>query len=72
MYCGNSKTDELEQLLYTGTVSMGATLKKAGYPGDKYVTKIYEDGGHKELYWRVIFPDYLRYAFPSTSDYPER
>nr|WP_316623961.1 alpha/beta hydrolase-fold protein [uncultured Ruminococcus sp.] len=72
MYCGNSKTDELEQLLYAGTVSMSSTLKKAGYPEDKYVTKIYEDGGHKELYWRVIFPDYLRYAFPVTSDYPER
>ena len=64
LYCGNSSADSLEQALYTGTVSMPDNLKKIGYPEDKIVTKLYDDGVHNEMYWRAIFPDYLQYAFP--------
>lgn len=66
LYCGNSKADQLEQQLYIGTVAMPDTLKKIGYPEDKVVMKLYEDGIHNEMYWRAVFPDYLKYAFPKT------
>lgn len=64
LYCGNSKSDQLEQALYTGTKTMPATLSKINYPEDKVVMKLYEDGVHNERYWRAVFPDYLKYAFP--------
>lgn len=64
LYCGNGSADSLEQMLYTGTVTMPDNLKKIGYPEDKVIMKLYEDGLHKEMYWRAIFPDYLKYAFP--------
>ncbi|MBQ9679157.1 MAG: alpha/beta hydrolase [Ruminococcus sp.] len=66
LYCGNGKADQLEQQLYIGTVAMPDTLKKIGYPEDKVVMKLYEDGIHNEMYWRAVFPDYLKYAFPKT------
>ena len=64
LYCGNGSADSLEQMLYPGTVSMPDNLKKIGYPEDKVVVKTYDDGIHNEMYWRAIFPDYLKYAFP--------
>ena len=64
LYCGNSGSDELEQMLYAGTVAMPDNLKKIGYPEDKVILKLYDDGVHNEMYWRAIFPDYLKYAFP--------
>lgn len=64
LYCGNSDSDELEQMLYAGTVAMPDNLKKIGYPEDKVILKLYDDGVHNEMYWRAIFPDYLKYAFP--------
>ena len=51
-------------MLYQGTVTMPDTLKKIGYPEDKWTFKVYKDGLHNERYWRAIFPDYLKYAFP--------
>ena len=64
LYCGNAKSDQLEQQLYTGTVTMPDNLKKLGYPEEKVVMKLYDDGVHNEMYWRAVFPDYLKYAFP--------
>ena len=64
LYCGNASADDLEQMLYAGTVTMPDNLKKIGYPEDKYVMKLYDDGLHNERYWRAVFPDYLKYAFP--------
>ena len=68
LYCGSGSSDQLEQQLYTGTVAMPETLKKIGYPEDKVVTKLYDDGLHNEMYWRAVFPDYLKYAFPKAED----
>lgn len=64
LYCGNSSADELEQQLYTGTKSMPDNLAKVNYPEDKVVLKLYDKGVHNEMYWRAVFPDYLKYAFP--------
>jgi len=68
LYCGNSKSDDLEKMLYIGTKSMPDNLKKIGYPEDKVITKLYDDGAHKEAYWRAVFPDYLKYAFPKNAE----
>ena len=67
LYCGNASADSLEQMLYTGTVTMPDDLNKIGYPADQVVMKLYDDGLHNEMYWRAIFPDYLKYAFPKTT-----
>ena len=64
LYCGKASSDQLEQALYAGTVTMPDNLKKINYPEDKIVTKLYDDGIHNEMYWRAVFPDYLKYAFP--------
>ena len=66
IYCGNSKADSLEQVLYQGSVTMPDDLRAIGYPEDKVVLKLYDDGIHNEMYWRAVFPDYLKYAFPKT------
>lgn len=63
IYCGNGDGDELEKALMLGTKSMLETLKKVGYPEDKIFSCFYEDGIHNELYWRAVFPDFLKYAF---------
>ena len=68
LYCGNSKSDDLERMLYTGTVSMPKDLQNAGYPEDKVITKLYDDGVHKEAYWRAIFTDSIKYAFPKEAE----
>lgn len=68
LYCGNGSADQLEQALYSGTVTMPDDLKKIGYPEDKIVLKLYDDGIHNEMYWRAVFPDYLKYAFPKVAD----
>lgn len=67
LYCGNGSPDQLEQMLYLGTVAMPDTLRKVGYPDDRVVIKLYEDGIHNEMYWRAVFPEYLKYAFPTES-----
>lgn len=68
LYCGNSSADQLEQPLCIGTKTMPNNLKVCGYPEDKVVIKLYENGVHNEMYWRAVFPDYLKYAFPKTSE----
>ena len=70
LYCGNSKSDNLEQMLYKGTVTMPDNLKEINYPTDKVITKLYDDGLHNEMYWRAVFPDYLKYAFPLSESTP--
>lgn len=67
LYCGNSSSDSLEQALYSGTVAMPATLKKIGYPEDKVTMKLCDSGVHNEMYWRAVFPDYLKYCFPKSA-----
>ena len=47
---------------------MPNNLKACGYPDDKVVIKLYENGVHNEMYWRAVFPDYLKYAFPKASE----
>lgn len=63
LYCGDSSADQLEQALYAGTKAMPATLEKIGYPADQVIEKYNEKALHNELYWRAVFPDYLKYAF---------
>ena len=67
LYCGNSSADQLEQALCVGTKTMPNNLKACRYPADKVVIKLYENGIHNEMYWRAVFPDYLKYAFPKAS-----
>ena len=67
LYCGKSDSDSLEQMLCSGVGPMMDDLSAAGYPKDKIVKKIYDDGVHNEMYWRAVFPDYLKYAFPNAS-----
>lgn len=67
LYCGNSSADQLEQALCVGTKTMPNNLKACNYPADKVVIKLYEKGVHNEMYWRAVFPDYLKYAFPKAS-----
>lgn len=64
LYCGDSSADMLEQTLCVNTRTMPGNLRKIGYPEDKITVKIYDDGMHNEMYWRAVFPDYLKYAFP--------
>ena len=66
LYCGNSPADQLEQALYIGTKSMPENLSKVNYPADKIVERYNEKALHNEMYWRAVFPDYLKYAFPKT------
>ncbi len=61
IYCGNN--DELEQFLCIDAMGMNDYLKEIGYSKEKIVTKIHEEGIHNEIYWRAIFPDFLKYAF---------
>ena len=64
LYCGNSEADSLEQFLMEGAQAMPDTLKKLGYPEDKLVFKRCDTALHDESYWRAVFPDFLKYAFP--------
>ena len=64
IYCGNSEADSLEQFLMEGAQAMPDTLKKLGYPEDKLVFKRCDTALHDESYWRAVFPDFLKYAFP--------
>lgn len=67
LYCGNSPSDSLEQSLCVGTQTMPDNLHTINYPADKVITKIYPSGLHNEMFWRAVFPDYLKYAFPKES-----
>ena len=66
VYIYNGAADDLEQWLLCGAQDMPRSLKRIGYPEDKVTLKVYEQGGHNERYWRAVFPDFLKYMFPST------
>lgn len=68
IYCGNNSSDSLEAALCESSLTMSGNLAAIGYPQDQIVTKIYADGMHREMYWRAVFPDYLKYAFPQTAE----
>ena len=60
-YCGQG--DTLEKDLYTGTKAMLSYLKNINYPQEKIVFKEYTEAQHNEIFWRAIFPEYLKYTF---------
>ena len=64
IYSGASTSDELENMISLQAEVMPSNLETVGYPTDKVITKIYDDGLHNEMYWRAVFSDYLKYAFP--------
>ncbi len=62
LYCG--KGDDLEKMLYPGFDSMPDTLvSAAGYPTENIRSCDEEKAVHNELYWRILFPDFLRFMF---------
>lgn len=63
LYCGDSSADQLEQTLCIGTKAMPGVLEKINYPADQVIEKYNEKALHNEMYWRAVFPDYLKYAF---------
>ena len=65
IYSGFASSDNLEKMISLQAEVMPANLETVGYPKDKVVLKTYEDGVHNEMYWRAVFPDYLKYAFPN-------
>lgn len=64
LYCGNGSSDTLEQVLCADTITMPDNLKAVGYPEEQVILKVYNDGLHKEMYWRAVFPEFLKYMFP--------
>ncbi len=62
IYCG--KGNDLEQQLLPGAASMPDNLNKIGYPADNVYYYTAENALHNEIYWRIIFPDFLKYLFP--------
>lgn len=49
--------------LSTNVHEMQKVLNRIGYPQDRSTLVIYPKGEHYLLYWRAIFPDFLRFAF---------
>ena len=68
IYSGNSSSDGLEQMICSQAKVMPTILKQIGYPEDKVVEKYNDEALHNEMYWRAIFPDYLKYAFPVSAE----
>ena len=62
LYCGRG--DDLEKVLYAGFESMPDNLASIAYPAENITCDAYETAVHSELYWRIVFPDFLRYLFP--------
>lgn len=65
VYIFNGNNDDLESYLIQGAESMVDNLKKVDYPADKVALKIYDKGQHNEKNWRAVFPEFLKFAFPS-------
>ncbi len=65
VYIFNGDNDDLESYLLEGAKSMVDNLKAVNYPKDKVVIKIYDKGLHNEKNWRAIFPEFLKFSFPS-------
>lgn len=68
IYNGAASSDILERSLLPGAQIMPRTLKSVGYPEDKVALKVYDNGLHNEMYWRAVFPDYLKYMFPLNAE----
>lgn len=63
VYIYNGQGDPLEKQLYKGAKDMTSYLDKISYPKDKVVFKEYKEALHNEIFWRAIFPEYLKYTF---------
>lgn len=61
IYCGEGK--DLEQQLLIGAADMPDNLTKVGYPAENIYYYTNKKALHNELYWRIIFPDFLKYMF---------
>ena len=60
LYCGGG--DELEKWLRSGFDEMPENLTSVGYPAVSIYSAYNEKAVHNELYWRIVFPDFLKYA----------
>ncbi len=60
LYCGGG--DELEKWLRSGFDEMPENLTSVGYPAESIYSAYNEKAVHNELYWRIVFPDFLKYA----------
>lgn len=61
IYCGEGT--DLEQALLPGAKEMPDNLAKINYPAENIYYYTAEKALHNELYWRVIFPDFLKYLY---------
>ena len=61
IYCGEGA--DLEQQLLPGAQDMPKNLSKIGYPAQNIYYYTAEKALHNELYWRIIFPDFLKFMF---------
>lgn len=61
IYCGEGA--DLEQQLLPGAQDMPENLSKIGYPAQNIYYYTAEKALHNELYWRIIFPDFLKFMF---------
>lgn len=61
IYCGEGS--DLESVLLPGAQSMPDNLASIDYPADNIYSCFSEKALHNELYWRVIFPDFLKFMF---------
>ena len=61
LYCGGGA--DLESALLPGMKAMPSHLEKIGYPKQNIFSTVYDKGLHNELYWRIVFPDFLKFVF---------
>ena len=61
LYCGGGA--DLESALLPGMKTMPSHLEKIGYPMQNIFSTVYDKGLHNELYWRIVFPDFLKFVF---------
>ena len=60
IYCGNQ--DFIEKLQHDPTAEIEGKMKKAGYPADKVVTVLDNDGAHNEGFWAIYFTEMLKFG----------
>ncbi len=60
IYCGNQ--DFIEKLQHDATAEIEGKMKKAGYPADKVVTVLDNDGAHNEGFWAIYFTEMLKFG----------
>lgn len=63
VYIYNGAGDDLEAWLLAGAQDMPDSLKKIGYPEENITQRYCDEAMHNELYWRVIFPEFLTVMF---------